>query len=85
MAEQRKMFKSSILFRAVDAIPVQNDQLKAILGALFIVGLVFSPKIFGKKVKKGEGYMDMEAPEEIIQAREAEARKGAEERLKTRQ
>ena len=57
----------------VEKIPVKNDHLRHIIAAFIFMGILVSPKLISNKVKQGEGYFDMEAPEVIQKQRDGPA------------
>lgn len=72
--QQDEMFKDVLLYRMVQKIPVKNQHLRTIIASLIFIGVIISPKLIGKAKKKGEGYLDMELPDDVVEAREKQGR-----------
>jgi len=71
---QYEMFKDVFVFRMIEKIPVKNSHLRHVIAALIFIGIIMSPKIISSATKRGHGYLDMDAPEDIVQHRESKIR-----------
>jgi hypothetical protein len=71
---QKKQFGHLLLFRMVEKIPIKNAQIRHLTAALIFIGLILTPKLISSATKSGTGYLDMEAPEEVLAHREKQGR-----------
>jgi hypothetical protein len=71
---QKKQFGQLFLFRLIEKIPLKNAQARHFTAALIFIGIILAPKLISSATKSGTGYLDMEAPEEVLAHREKQGR-----------